>query len=153
IYTQLDHYIHQLWLSWQKSHPKSEILLLSDHGFQLHRSRILLGNYFYQQKILDQRAGTKQKANQLLKKTGLTLKNNSPFELMGRSGWGQVYLSPQHNSNQVYQLLKHHCSQITDPDTNKPVISKVWRKSVLYQGKNLDILPDFMIQPANGYSI
>jgi len=153
VFKQLDEHISSLWQAWQDAHPSPQILILSDHGFQAHKARVLLGNYFYVNGILDKRGGTKQKINHLIKPTGLEIKDNSPFDLLGRSSWGQVYTNPGHDNRQVYKLLKTICAKLVDPATHQPVIKKVWSKHELYSGPKVKQLPDYLIEPINGYTI
>lgn len=154
IYMHVDNAIAALVTQWQQSTQNPlKVLIVSDHGFQAHHKRILLGNYLYNNGVLDRYAGTKHKMSKILHHRHSLLKNKSPFELLGRSQWGFAYLYPEYNQQQLHQQLKPLLNQLKDPDTNTSVIKRIWLKTELYSGKKMNLLPDLLIEPADGYSV
>ena len=153
VFPTLDESISELWSKWKLMHKKNaEVLIMSDHGFQTHVGRINVGNIFYREGLLDQRAGTKKKLNKIIIKTGIELKDKSPFNLLGRSQWGYVYLKPDADLEATHKNIVTTCSRIKDREGNQ-LIRKIHRKAELYHGPKLDLLPDILLEPEDGYSI
>jgi len=50
------------------------------------------------------------------------------------------------------ELIKK-LNAVKDPEDGTPVISHIHRKEAIYSGKYLDLLPDLLIEPMDGYSI
>jgi len=133
------------------------VLFISDHGFQAHKKRLMVGNLFFQRGLIDRRGRTKARINRLLSRFGLSfrLEDKSQLTVLGRSGWGIVYLDPQFKRQkaELERKLRELLLGVEEPKTGERVIKRIWRREELYSGRRLELLPDFLIEPEDGYSL
>ena len=158
------------------------ILLASDHGFQPHVKRFNLGNWLVENdylvandegvedpvlvrllKTLDFTGRIRELAPQSLKQqiddTASEIEGRpNPFDWeasaaysVGRSNEGFIYILDENRSKVIDELTKH-LYQIEDPETGKAIVQTVHRKEDVYDGDDLTIMPDLILEPEPGYS-
>jgi predicted AlkP superfamily phosphohydrolase/phosphomutase len=73
---------------------------------------------------------------------------------MGRSSEGFIYLLARTISERdsLAEEIRDRLMKVTDPETGKQVAEKVWLKEELYQGPQMEHLPDMIIEPAGDYT-
>lgn len=71
------------------------------------------------------------------------------INLKGRDPKGVV--TPGDEYNELRELISEKLTELTDPDTGKKVIEKVFKKENLYCGPYLDRMPDLLLVMARGY--
>lgn len=157
-------------------------LIVSDHGFQTHKKRFNLGNWLYQNGYFKLNAKAFQRPwfVRLLKKVDVfklyrhhVLQNlrskvarpsqkdrKSPFYWkisrtysVGTCNEGFIYLLEEEFNRKatIAELIKK-LSTIKDPGDGTPVASHIYCKEEIFSGKYLDLMPDLILEPSNGYS-
>lgn len=157
-------------------------LVVSDHGFQIHRKRFNLGNWLVERGYLkiDKRAYRKPAAKKFTEKFRLgrfcrwflpqrsinkigKILDPERIEVFweesrafstGRSSEGFIYLLDEDNDNREKAAaeLVFELEKIYDPQTGLKIAEKVYRKEELFEGDRLEHLPDIVIEPSAGYS-
>ena len=157
-------------------------LVVSDHGFQTHLARVNLGNWLARQGYLvvhprRQRLGPLSGILRTARKLGLEpllrwtrfgrkltmLLDEPAFEFdfsssrvfsFSRGNDGFVFLLEQDaNARAVTESqLRKDLAGLVDPRTRQQVVKSIHRKEEIYAGPKLDLLPDLIVKPADGYS-
>ena len=181
-YKQLDQKIQEVRQSFEKTVQGEYItFIISDHGFQTHKKRFNLGNWLCQEGYLKVNIEMLQKPRvvRLVQKIDkfnlrkyLVPKNvrskvassksgnffdwdNSRAFSIGRSNEGFIYLLEEDESKRdatATELIRK-LSAIKDPENGMTVINRIYRKEEIFSGRYLDLMPDLIIEPADGYSI
>lgn len=156
--------------------------IISDHGFQTHKKRFNLGNWLYQKGFLKLNPKFFQRprfikliqrldilnlrkrffSQNLRSKVVKSLKqdiepfvwNRSRAFSIGNSGEGFIYLLEEEKAKQeatAVQLIEE-LSLLKDPEDGTFIVSRVYHKEEIYSGKYLDLMPDLLIEPTDGYS-
>jgi len=73
---------------------------------------------------------------------------NIYINLNGREPKGKVSLKEY---NELKEFLVHTMQNLKDPETDKKIIERVYRKEELHLGKFSDLAPDISILPSKGY--
>lgn len=73
---------------------------------------------------------------------------------VGRSNEGFIYLLEDTESKREATAaeLVEKLSAVRDPELGTPIISRIWRKEEIYSGEYLNLMPDLLIEPRDGYS-
>jgi predicted AlkP superfamily phosphohydrolase/phosphomutase len=158
------------------------VLVASDHGFQPHVKRFNLGNWLVENDyfVANDEGVEDPVLVRLLKKLDFTgriqklaprsLKQQigdaaseiegqpDPFDWeastaysVGRSNEGFIYILDENRSETVEKMTEH-LYQIKDPETGDAVVQTVHRKEDVYDGDDLTIMPDLILEPEPGYS-
>lgn len=181
-YRRLDGYISDIIrLFRHRAGDDFLTVLLSDHGFQTHRHRFNLGVWLFEQGYLSLRRKdlsarklkritktlrigkilgsflSKQKMQDLEQKVvasvpAVTWEKSRAFAT-GRSGEGYIYLLEEGPARrETARALMDGLLTVRHPDTGDQVIRQVWPKESLYSGRAMEMIPDLIIEPADGYS-
>jgi predicted AlkP superfamily phosphohydrolase/phosphomutase len=133
------------------------ILILSDHGFQTHQKRFMLGNFLFQHGFIDRKGRTKKRLNKLIRGFGFNFhfRDKSHLIVMGRSGWGTIWINSKLKiqKTKLKEAIQNLLLTIKDPENKKRPIRKVWEREELYSGEKLHLLPEFLVEPRDGYSL
>jgi len=157
-------------------------LVVSDHGFQTHRKRIRFGNWLADRGYLAVGVDRgpipwlRRRLRRLdgplcrcvFEKTsmGRTLDRfrrrstvavdfeRSRVYSFGRGCDGYVFFledDPQARSA-TEQRLREDLAELVDPETGRAVVERIHRREDLYTGPRVADLPDWILEPAAGYS-
>jgi len=160
-FRQLDKYIGLLIEEFKQTQGVEPlVLIISDHGFERHKARFNLAQWLSKNGYLQLNPYFKYRKllNRLNKKVSFIAKDKkyknyfnwskSQAFSTGQSGEGFIYLLDKKiKFNLITQL-----SKIKDPETNQPIIKKIWSREQLYSGNKVNQLPDLIIEPNPGYS-
>ena len=182
-YGQLDQKIQEVHDSFSRmTHGEFLTLIVSDHGFQIHKKRFNLGNWLYQDGFFKLNAKALQKPwfvrwikkldvfklyrhhvlQNLRSKVARPSQQNrkDPFYWnisrtypVGTCNEGFIYLLEEEFKREetIAELIKK-LSAIKDPEDGTPVASHIYRKEEIFSGKYLDLMPDLILEPSDGYS-
>jgi len=68
------------------------------------------------------------------------------INLKGREKYGII------EKNEYEKIREEICKilkQLKDPETNQPVIGKIWKKEEIYSGRYFEKMPDLVVEPIN----
>lgn len=174
--------VHQLFQ--EKAGSNCLTFVVSDHGFQAHRKKFNLEQWFHQQGFLKIKPAPPRRPPawpvRLAKKLGLgkllrpllsqdtvaqielSLKlKDTRFDLehsraypRWSCGEGFIYLLEDDEKlrEATTRELTEKLSQIKDPQNDTPIVAAVHRKEQIYSGRRSELMPDLVIDPADGYS-
>lgn len=70
---------------------------------------------------------------------------------VGRSNEGFIYILDENRSATINELTEH-LYQIEDPETGDSVVQNIHLKADVYEGEDLTVMPDLILEPEPGYS-
>ncbi len=182
-YKFLDQKIQLICQAFEKTAGDDFITIIaSDHGSEVHKKSINLGNWLCQQGFL--KFNPKSTHPTLLKKITQKLRvgklmsrfisaktvskveksltryidsflwDQSKAFSIGKGGEGFIYLLDENNSEREKTATKiiEKLKTIKDPQIESSVIKAIHHKEDIFHGDFLELMPDITIEPANGYS-
>ena len=170
-YGHLDRQIHEIYESFWKPSGRSELtLIVSDHGFQDNKMVINLGIWLKQKGFLKtkflnannsflsriiNRACNTLVSSSSSRSNKKDLYNWSKTRAYARAGNSEafIYLLEEENKKRSVtekQVIKELLN-LKDPVGNR-VVNNVYRKHDVFHGRNIEIMPDLVVEPVDGYS-
>ncbi|HID10277.1 MAG TPA: nucleotide pyrophosphatase [Candidatus Latescibacteria bacterium] len=153
-YRKLDRWVGKLVDATQKRDKRTTIVILSDHGFCSVKKEVYINHWLQDQGYLkfeprkEKDAITdmspESKAYSLI--PGRVFVNLKGREQMGSVGSGSEYEG-------LREELSEKLMDLRDPDTDEPMVKKVYRREELYRGPYLDEAADLIVVPHDGYDL
>ncbi|MEJ5258582.1 MAG: alkaline phosphatase family protein [Anaerohalosphaeraceae bacterium] len=163
-YRKLDEEIqHTLELFQKRSIGPTVTFVLSDHGFQTHRKRVHLGYFLVEKGFLrvKQPDFSARMKNWMSCLTGRRIPSRPDFDWersrvfsFSQGNDGFLYFLEENQSARLRteEELRRSLDSLSDPETGQKVVRHIWRREELYRGKYADRMPDWVLQPIDGYS-
>ncbi len=177
-YALLDEMLGKLLTAVDKSMGAATLrVVVSDHGFQRHRTRAELNHWLYENGFLVPQTSPRnswrywaewirqldvlQLRKRLLGKTkrmalsrhlnqhGIDRRQSCAWAFS--SFWGYLYFGPRitsHDKKRLENLLRAW----RDPETGTPIVRCVYEAATIYHGAARDRMPDLIIEPTPGYT-
>lgn len=138
-------------------------VVLSDHGFQTHFKRVNLGWWLRQEGFLKTRRISIRKRIEHKIKQFRRTQNSLRAEVLwdqtsvysfSRGNCGFLYFleNDPEKRKEIQRRLRHLLESLTDPETGRPIVKKIHPRDSIYQGVYIDRMPDWVIDPTDGYS-
>ncbi len=138
-------------------------MILSDHGFQTHRKRVHLGAFLVGKGFLSvQKPPVSVRMREWVGRFRGRKGKTKPVYDWEKS---RVFSFSQGNDGFLYFLeedegrrvrteeeLRRQLEMLVDPETGEKAVRRIWRREELYRGKYADRMPDWVVEPAEGYS-
>lgn len=162
-YKKLDEKIQQIRELFSRRTDGSFVtVVISDHGFQTHFKRVNLGWWLVQQDFLRIEKKTfcqnlEQVVNQLRRKKKRKVQfswEESRVYSFSRGNDGFIYFledDPELRKKTELQL-RSLLESLKDPETGNAIVKQILLRDSIYQGRHVDRMPDWIVQPADGYS-
>ena len=178
---RLDEQIKKIDTHFKQRNPNSTIMVVSDHGFESHFRRFNLGNWLVDNRHLKLKQTlfknfrTKKNIDQVYNRLETIVPNKVRIELrkfifpihelinwdktsafsVCSGGEGFIYILEEKESvkHELAMKLQKELTKITDPINSQKIIKQVHLNNELYSGDKTHLLPDLIIEPADGYSI
>ena len=138
----------------QKAGNDTTLFVMSDHGFAPYYKSFHLSSWLMENGYLTLVDPTDRDSDFLMNVEWLGTKaytlgiNALYLNLVGREDMGIVRPS---SADALLDELVEKLEAVTDPETGKKVIKKVYKTSEAYQGKHKENAPDLIIGYASGY--
>ncbi len=142
-------------VGWVRAHEKAATLIvMSDHGFSNFDRAVNLNSWLLAEGFLRLQRPLNEDQHDLLANVdwagtqAYSLGLNSVYlNLRGREGHGSV---ARGDAAELAQRIADRLEAMRDPDTDKPVVSAVWRPHPDFQG-DIEYAPDLVAGFAAGY--
>lgn len=169
-YRPLDEKIGQIIKKFKTLSKDTAVFLISDHGFQTHLKRVNLGNWLVNEGYLVLGQPPKsdfKKFKNVVRESLKKLTGQKTAQPVLREIWAdsRIYSFSRGNDGFVFLLeddkdkrnatekeFREKLSQVTDPETGSPVVHEILSRDQVYHGDKLDLMPDLIVKPADGYS-
>jgi predicted AlkP superfamily phosphohydrolase/phosphomutase len=138
-------------------------VVLSDHGFQSHLKRVNLGWWLVKEGLLKVRKISlrrhlqyhiKRLAGRKMVLRAEFLWEQSRVYSFNRGNAGYLYfLETEPKKRQATQEhLRSFLESLRDPDTGQQIVKKIHPRDSIYHGDYIDRMPDWIVEPTDGYS-
>jgi predicted AlkP superfamily phosphohydrolase/phosphomutase len=155
------------------------VLIVSDHGFEMHRKRFNLATWLIQQELLQPAAitaSTRKESGSLLARLLRPFFRHKPKAIpatpppgnftevdwqksqtiaIGDGDAAGIYLlsdNDTHRRNATTRIIKG-LRAMRDPFTSAPLTKAIYRREELYHGAKMELMPDLVVIPSAGYSL
>lgn len=148
-YRRLDSYLGELV---QHLPQGCRLVMLSDHGFCRAKANLYLNHWLEKNGYLHFARGKRELLNMHPDSKAYCLAPGRIFvNLEGREEKGHVGRGKAYED--LREELIHRLGGLTHPQTNEPLVRKVFRREELYAGPLLNRAADLIVAPANGYEL
>ncbi|KIX12732.1 alkaline phosphatase family protein [Dethiosulfatarculus sandiegensis] len=148
-YQKLDSYLGELL---EQLPDGCRLALVSDHGFASTRALVFLNQWLEENGYLHFGKGQKELLTMLPDSRAYSLVPGRVFvNLEGREERGTVPQGTEYED--LRQELIHRISGISHPETNEPLIRRVYRREELYSGPHLGKAADLIVEPNPGFDL
>lgn len=138
-YKMLDDYIGDFLELFPKN---CNIVCLSDHGFCPIKKEVQLNCYLQKKGWLSFNS-----------KHPKSLKEMNADSISYSLAPGRIYLRNKENYLENQNAIKRDLLEIINPENGERVIKKVYLKEELFRGKFLNLAPDLVVVPFDGYDL
>lgn len=134
--------------------PDDRLIVLSDHGFKSFRRSVHLNRWLVENGYMTLKPGEPESESLFSNVNWTRTKayalglNGIFLNLVDRERLGIVR---DDEAAALKRDLIEDLARFTDPESGKPVISRVWTAEELYQGEETDDAPDLVIGYGEGY--
>ena len=148
-FKNLDNHIKNLY---NKLPNGSRLLILSDHGFCGVKYEVQVNAWLEKQGLLKFTSNTEKSLNSIHPDTICysLLPGRIFINLKGREQSGQV---KNNDYDTIRNNIKEQLKTLTDPQTNEPVLDKIFLREDIYDGRFIDNSADIIVHPKNGYDL
>jgi len=148
-FKKLDNHIKTIY---NKLPDNSRFLILSDHGFCGVKHDVQLNAWLEKKGLLKFTSTTEKSLNTIHPDTICysLLPGRIFVNLKGREQSGQVDIS---DYDKIRTVIKKQLKTLTDPQTNEPIIDKIFLREDIYDGRFIDKSADIIVHPKNGYDL
>jgi len=148
-YRQVDRY---LGLLVDRMGEGTDLIILSDHGFCELKREVFLNRWLEQEGFLTMRNASDRVRDIHPESRAYSLFPGRVYvNLKGREATGTV--SGEREYETTRQSLIEALQAFTDPDSGEPIVKTVFKREDVYGGPFLNMAPDLVAVPNDGYDL
>jgi predicted AlkP superfamily phosphohydrolase/phosphomutase len=135
-----------------KLNDDDQLIILSDHGFTTLKYEVYVNVWLQQEGYLRYREGAKPGPGAIDPSSRVFSLDPGRIyvNLQGREFGGSVSAA---DAPALLDELQARLSDLRDPETDEPMVQRVYRADDIYSGPYRDRAPDLLVMPHDGYDI
>ena len=153
-YRKIDGWVGRLVeATTQQRNKRTTAVILSDHGFCTVKKEVYLNHWLQEQGYLKFDKPDPKNVGEMSPETkAYSLIPGRIFvNLKGREQMGSV--EPGSEYEELRKELSEKLMDLRDPDTDEPIVRKVYRREEIYEGPYLEEAADLIAVPYDGYDL